>query len=176
MDPFLQDYSFAVDLLGISKDNSSVLDVGCGIYRLGEVFRRLDYSNIRHVGLDGNFLINEDMRRKALGFRGNGDLVCALGEEMPFSENSFDYVLCCGLPIYDTSRMRRIASELVRVCKPRGRILVTQPCKRYKDNIYLPQLLEEFGLNKLFYASLHQSRREVNGPFVIEYEYHIFEK
>ena len=100
-DKFLLDYNIAVDLLNIQdKKEISVIDIGCGIYRLGMYFQKNNYKNIFHVGLDIHFYTNKYMSRKALEHAGNGSLLCSYVEILPFPNNCFDFVLCCGFPFY----------------------------------------------------------------------------
>lgn len=48
------------------------------------------------------------------------------GEKMPFKDNEFDYILCSHL-LEDFSEFMPIVDEMIRVCKPGGRIEIRVP-------------------------------------------------
>ncbi len=52
--------------------------------------------------------------------------VLAVGEDLPFDDASFDYVLCCAT-LEHTRRPWDVAREICRVLKPGGRVLVDYP-------------------------------------------------
>jgi len=97
-----------------------LLDVGCGN---GLFFSQLeDRVDLRFFGLDRSWdLLTEarcrvDRVRLAQGFM----------ENLPFRDFSFDWVVCLStlynLP--DMEEVRHALGEMMRVCKPGGRVLV----------------------------------------------------
>ncbi len=89
-----------------------LLDVAVGT---GLVARSLR-PHVKHItGLD----INEAMVEQASD--AVDELVIAPGEDMPFDDDSYDLVVCRqGIQFMD---LRGVLAEMVRVCKPGGRIV-----------------------------------------------------
>ncbi len=53
------------------------------------------------------------------------DVIC-VGEDLPFEDDQFDYVLCCAV-LEHTRRPWDVAREICRVLRPGGRVLVDYP-------------------------------------------------
>jgi SAM-dependent methyltransferase len=104
----------------IPSDVGSVLDVGCGD---GRMFERLP-AGVNAVGADYSYRSLERLGGKA---------VCASSERLPFSDSSFDLVLCCEVLEHLPDEMfRHTLDELRRVA--RKYILISVP---YKENLRL---------------------------------------
>jgi len=95
------------------------LDVGCGT---GILAGRLAASGYEMAGVDPSEGMLEVMRRRTPGVRA----VQGSGTALPFADGSFDVVLCVAVMhhIARPDDVRRTLSEMVRVTKPSGRILV----------------------------------------------------
>lgn len=95
------------------------LDVGCGT---GTLARRLAAAGYETVGVDPS----EGMLRVLRATGGDVEAVHASGTALPFADDSFDLVLTVAVMhhIADADAVRRTLSEMVRVAKPTGRILV----------------------------------------------------
>lgn len=151
-DRFLSEYKLAVDKLGVRDDGSNVLDVGCGIFRLGKLLGNLGYSNTNYVGVDINYKRNPEMKKTAIEFKGRGSLICGLAQRLPFGEDTFEYVMCLGMPNYEKvpeygeefgkKTMQIIASELMRMTTPNGKVFI------HPENGFLLPLLE-LGMNQI---------------------------
>lgn len=124
---FLFDFSVACDLLAPRPDDR-VLDVASGTCWATELLARL---GVRTVSVDLSF---EMMRRgrqrlaadSRLVFREDAAFVAARGQALPFSDHTFDGVLCLNalhhMPDY-ASALR----EIYRVLKPGGRAVFSEP-------------------------------------------------
>lgn len=100
------------------KKGFRILDLACGTCVLED---RIAERDCEVVGLDVTekmIRIGKEKRRRAeVSF-----LVVGEAESIPFSDESFDVVLSCYLPKY--CRTDRMASEIRRVLKPGGRVLL----------------------------------------------------
>ena len=97
----------------------SALDVGCGTGALGA---RLAVAGYEMVGVDPSEGMLAVLRSRAPGVRA----VSGVGTALPFPADSFDLVLSVAVMhhIAAADEVRRTLSEMVRVAKPSGRILV----------------------------------------------------
>ncbi|KAJ8048731.1 Methyltransferase-like protein 27 [Holothuria leucospilota] len=102
-----------------SQKNVSILDCGSGTGLVGVELNRLGFSNIVGVDISPNCLA---VAEKKYVYQ---KLVCAeVGKEkLPFDENCFDAVLCCGT-FMPTHMSPECLPELVRIVKPGGIIVV----------------------------------------------------
>jgi len=124
---YLFDVSLAFELLAPRPDDL-VLDLAAGTFWATEFLQRL---GVRTVSLD---LSPEMMRRgrkrlssdSRLVFREEAGFVVGRGQDLPFSGESFDGVLCLNalhhLPSY-ASALR----EIFRILKPGGRAVFSEP-------------------------------------------------
>jgi SAM-dependent methyltransferase len=97
----------------------AALDVGCGT---GALAARLAAVGYEVVGIDPSEGMLEVMRARAPGIRA----VKGSGASLPFDDDSFDLVLSVATlhHIGDPEDVRRTLSEMVRVARPSGRVLV----------------------------------------------------
>jgi len=104
----------------IPSDANSALEVGCGD---GRILERLP-ERISTVGVEYSYQATRRLAGRAL---------CASSERLPFSDRSFDLVLCCEVLEHLPDEMfRRTLDELARVS--RKYILISVP---YKENLRL---------------------------------------
>ena len=113
------------------KPGFKVLDIGCGSGRhLGEISR---FQDVLAVGSD---LCLEDLKQagerlrfhEQVGEHGGGPwglLVCDI-TGLPYSDQTFDLVICSEVMEHIPDH-RQAASELVRVLKPGGNLVVSVP-------------------------------------------------
>jgi len=106
-----------LDRLPIRNGSATVLDAGCGS---GRTLQELtDYGNVHGIELDPD----------AAGFaasKGYGEVQVGRLEELPWADDTFDLITCLDV-IEHTPDDRITLSELRRVCKPGGWLLVTVP-------------------------------------------------
>jgi ubiquinone/menaquinone biosynthesis C-methylase UbiE len=97
----------------------SALDVGCGT---GALAARLADEGYEVVGLDPSEGMLRVLGEKAPSVRA----VAGSGTSIPFPDSSFDLVLSVAVMhhIADRDDVRRTLSEMVRVARPGGRVLV----------------------------------------------------
>ena len=97
----------------------SVLDVGCGT---GVLAARLADAGYEVTGIDPSDGMLEHLRARAPRV----NAVTGSGTSLPFSDGSFDVVLCVAVMhhIAAPADVRRTLGEMVRVAKTGGRVLV----------------------------------------------------
>jgi SAM-dependent methyltransferase len=106
-------------LAAVCPAAGSVLDVGCGT---GALAQRLAARGHAVVGADPSEGMLQIMRGRAPQVRA----VCASGTDLPFDAGVFDLVVTVAAlhHIAAPDAVRATLSEMVRVCRPGGRIVV----------------------------------------------------
>lgn len=94
----------------------NALDVGCGE---GRFCRKLKTMGVTIVGLDPVPAMIETARQKDE----DGEYTLGFAEQLPFADESFDLVVSY-LSLIDIDDPALAISEMVRVLKPNGRILI----------------------------------------------------
>jgi len=92
------------------------LDVGCGE---GRFCRMLAAQNVAAVGIDPIDELIEQARQR----HPHGEYRTGFAEDLPFSDGSFDLVVSY-LTLIDIDFLDKAIGEMVRVLKPKGRLLV----------------------------------------------------
>jgi 2-polyprenyl-3-methyl-5-hydroxy-6-metoxy-1,4-benzoquinol methylase len=105
------------------RQGARALDVGCGAGRHFPLFAEF---GITAYGIDASIAAVETCRSRLEATSMKGSVLVALLDQVPFSDDSFDFVLCFNV-IYHQSRqrMKRSISELKRCCRHDGYIFVT---------------------------------------------------
>jgi demethylmenaquinone methyltransferase/2-methoxy-6-polyprenyl-1,4-benzoquinol methylase len=99
-----------------------VLDVGCGTAVL-ERWLRAKRCNIVGIDLTEKMLRVAQRKDPALA----GTLLVGDAESLPFHDGQFDYVFSCYVAKY--ARLEEFASEIHRVLKPGGKIMLYDFCR-----------------------------------------------
>ena len=119
------------------KPGDCILEVGCGTGTLTLAAKRRTGPSGKAFGIDVIPGMIELCQRKAA--QANEDVTFQLGsiDDIPFSENLFDVVMCSFMIFHMSEDTRRKGiAEIYRVLKPKGRLLVldlalpTQPFPR----------------------------------------------
>ncbi|WP_161596205.1 class I SAM-dependent methyltransferase [Rhodanobacter glycinis] len=114
-----------IELARLAPDET-ILDVGCGTGSLALAAKaRVDAGGTVH-GIDASKEMIEQASRKAQRRRVPVDFRIATVEALPFQERSFDVVFSTLMLHHLPRPLRRAcASEIARVLKPGGRVLIT---------------------------------------------------
>lgn len=109
-------------------DNVSVLDIGCNS---GEFMRRLlnGRKNVTAKGIDISENAVRIAQEKGL------DVVLGDGQELPFQDASFDYVVLMEVLVH-VLEPKKLISEIRRVLKPSGVLIGSCPHKNLEMNIW----------------------------------------
>lgn len=128
----------------VKLTNPSILEVGCGAGQvLVEITSKIQSSNIYGIDILDEWLIQT---KKKLGDKVK--LTNGFAENLPFENNSFDYIVCSEVleHVIDPSV---VLAELMRVVKKAGLIIVTIPDEIIINKI--KDMIDFFRLyNKLF--------------------------
>lgn len=108
-----------VDYLTALRPTGAVLDVGCGT---GVLAGRLSERGYRVVGVDPSQGMLDVMRARVPAV----EAVQAPGGALPFADGDFDLVVSVATfhHIAAADEVRRTLGEMVRVCRPSGRVVV----------------------------------------------------
>jgi len=111
-------------LAGVQLKNKRVIEVGCG---LGYFCQEMSRRGAVITGIDvGDKLIQIAKRRSP-----SGKFMVGSALDIPFRKNKYDITLCTEV-IEHTENPAKAISELFRVTKPGGMIIITTPNKFYK--------------------------------------------
>jgi ubiquinone/menaquinone biosynthesis C-methylase UbiE len=113
-----------VTLAGV-KPGDSVLEIGCGTGTLTLAAKQKAGSSGKVYGIDVIPGMIETSQRKAAA--ANLDVTFQEGSinDIPFSENQFDIVMCSFMIFHMSEGVRRKGfTEIYRVLKPNGRLLI----------------------------------------------------
>jgi 2-polyprenyl-6-hydroxyphenyl methylase / 3-demethylubiquinone-9 3-methyltransferase len=106
----------AIKKLGIDPKGKTALEVGSGGGILTEEIARMGFTT---TGIDpsSQSIITASNHAKANGLHINYDK--GIGENVPYSDNSFDAVFCCDV-LEHVRDLPKVISEISRVLKPNG--------------------------------------------------------
>jgi len=131
------------------KPGDCILEVGCGTGTLTLAAKRQAGPSGKAFGIDVIPGMIELSQRKAA--QANEDVTFQLGsiDDIPFSANQFDVVMCSFMIFHMSEMVRRKGiAEIYRVLKPQGRLLVldlalpTQPLPRTIAQMLLGGMLQ----------------------------------
>jgi len=107
------------------KESSALLDVGCGS---GILLNQLDnlHRNMRLYGIDITPLMVQVAKKKFEG-RSNVQIFEGSAVNLPFKDCTFDYVTCAS-SFHHHPDQNKSVSEMVRVLKPGGTVLILDMC------------------------------------------------
>jgi len=112
-----------IDILG-NLEFESVLDVDCGKGYLLETIAKA-YTDVSISGIDSSADKLKAAKRR-LGV--NSDLILCNSEILPWDESSFDLVLCID-SFQHYRHPERVLTEIKRVIKPKGYLVITDNWK-----------------------------------------------
>lgn len=141
---YLEDFSFKWPVLKKilpSKDSQKFLDFGCGTGKLIREMNLLHPKN-KYLGID----VSESAIKVAKKSTPWASFyVVQDGNKFPFKNASFDFILAADVieHVYNT---KETFSELVRVLKKGGQILITTPYYGFLKNL----LIISFGFDQVF--------------------------
>ncbi len=131
------------------KPGDCVLEIGCGTGTLTLAAKRQAGPSGKVFGIDVIPGMIELSQRKAA--QANEDVTFKLGsmDDIPFSENQFDVVMCSFMIFHMSEMVRRKGiAEIYRVLKPQGRLLVldlalpAQPVQKAIAKMFLGGMLQ----------------------------------
>lgn len=124
----VEDYKVFLDYLRPGKE-SMLLDVSCGTGLLLKAAE--DYYDVQAYGMD----LSERAIFEAKGRVRSQNLQIANGEALPYKNNIFDFVTNIGSLEHYLDPEKGL-DELIRVCRPGGRLCIVLPNYYYLLNIF----------------------------------------
>jgi ubiquinone/menaquinone biosynthesis C-methylase UbiE len=113
-----------------------ILDVGCGT---GEYVRRANELGFTASGLEPA----DAMRAVAINKNPEASIVSGVATELPYPDQSFDFVICIEVLRYlDRSDVRQALGELRRVLTPGGTLFLTMVNRYALDGFFLHYSLQ----------------------------------
>lgn len=110
----------------INKEREIYLDVGCGIGSSAD-FYTLN-NGAQKVGVDiEEYLVREISKKES-----QGHFVVTDAHALPFTSNTYETVYCTHA-LEHMKHPKRVLSEMVRVTKPEGQLVLTVPHPRYES-------------------------------------------
>lgn len=108
------------------REGQRLLDVGCGLGDDVRMLARLVGASGSVVGLDNSERILEAARSRSEGIDYPGIFVQADMHHMPFAEASFDGCRAERVLVHSAQPVQ-VVEEMLRVVRPGGRIVITEP-------------------------------------------------
>ena len=140
-----------VDELRLPPAGLRALDIGCGGGLLAEEFARLGCAV---MGVDPSVESLAAARARAAGQRLAIGYQCAVGEALPFGDESFDIVYCCDVLEHVTD-WRRVIAETARVLRPGGTYFYDTINRTRRSRLIMIKLLQEWRWTALMPPRLH---------------------
>ena len=116
-------YRVFIEHLGVQNERS-ILDVGCGT---GSLLRIAGNKGLKTHGID----ISIEALKVAKKIVPSSHLMLGVGEGLPFSDGSFDYITCLGA-IEHFQDIDRGLKEMIRVAKKDAKFCILVPNIDYK--------------------------------------------
>ena len=106
------------------KRGEKILDVGCGVGFLSYEIALQTGDSGRVSGIDQNSEMIRHAKKRCENLR-NTEFSEANANDLPFSEESFDAACCTQVLLY-VNDVAQVISEIKRVLKPTGRIIIVE--------------------------------------------------
>ena len=139
---------------GIDPRGKAVLDVGCGGGLLAEEFARL---GCRVTGVDPSSGSTEMACQHAREAGLHIDYRTAPGEQLPFTDASFDLVYCCDV-LEHVDDLDRVLAESARVLRPGGLYLFDTINRTFRSWLLAIKLFQDWDATRFMEPNLHDWR------------------
>jgi 2-polyprenyl-6-hydroxyphenyl methylase/3-demethylubiquinone-9 3-methyltransferase len=140
-----------VEDLAVEPRGKRCLDVGCGGGLLAEEFAKL---GCRVTGVDPSEPSLETARAHAPQEGLEIAYVAAPAEDLPFDENTFDFVYCCDV-LEHVQSVERAVGEAARVLKPGGAYLYDTINRTRRSRLVIIGLLQEWDATRCMEPDVH---------------------
>jgi len=114
--------NFIAKIAAEIEDNSCVIDICSGNKPYEKLFKHCKYTSHE---FPGNKNIIDTFRQETSIENKKHDIISPI-DNIPIPDNSFDFVICTEVFEHIPEPIKAM-EELVRICKPNGKILITAP-------------------------------------------------
>jgi|GEM_PF-2513222 len=139
----------------LPKGKITCLDIGCGYGRIAqEIVKKNNQAFVHGIDISETFI---SLFNKKLGKNGKG--VVAGATNLPFKDNTFDFVVVIVTLMYleEKADQQRALQEILRVLKPGGRALIIEP------NENGTRITKAFGIIPFLYRVFRKKKAETFG-------------
>jgi len=147
-----------------NNNSTKILDCGCGT---GILLKDLDKLYESNYGLD----ISYEMLRNARNWVSESDLIVGDIETLPFSEGSFDAVVCRG-SLHHVPLPQKALDEIYKSLKKNGSLVLSEPCIDSIIIRFIRKILYKksprFGESHKAFRSIDLEEMLINSGFMIE--------
>jgi 2-polyprenyl-6-hydroxyphenyl methylase/3-demethylubiquinone-9 3-methyltransferase len=140
-----------IEQLQLAPVGLRALDIGCGGGLLAEEFARLGFAV---VGVDPSKESLAAARTHAASQGLAIEYQCAMGEALPFADESFDIAYCCDV-LEHVNDLRQVIAEAARVLRPGGTYLYDTINRTLRSRLVAIKLLQEWRWTALMPPGLH---------------------
>lgn len=122
------------------KPGMRVLDAGCGTGNFERFIADKSVPPIALDGIDGSPSMLRAAQRRCRNLDFVRFLAADLNERLPFDDDTFDRVVSINV-LYALEDQEQAVRELLRVLKPRGRLVISSPLPTYRVS---PMVVDHF--------------------------------
>ncbi len=136
------------------KPNIRVLDVGCGTGNFMELVAKDKLGE--YVGIDISKVMLSKARKKVGSFTNMRLFLASVNDKLPLEKNYFDSIVAIN-SIYAVSNPAFTVSELLRVLKPGGTLVIVNPHSKAKFTAAYFEIINSvkgFAKVKMFFITL----------------------
>lgn len=149
------------------KAGENILDAGCGNgFLIRKIIKENSKKEIKVIGVDSNQTMLAFARRNCKGLPNVKFKISDLNQKLPFSNSSFDKIICCNT-LYALENPERTISEFYRILKPGGLLIIANPKpsaegkELFKEQIRILRKLSPFS-KKLYHFFLFSLLMPIN--------------
>ena len=174
----LEEMKFYLSLLDLNAKDK-FLDYGCGFGRVFSVYKDIVNSSIGYYGIDVSKRTLELAEQTHKELILNENLFEYDGMKIPFENNYFQSIFCCG--VFDVTVQEEAISEMLRVLSPNGKLYISGKNDNYNEddeNAFVAEVNARKKNFPNFFTDVHKLRQEVlNRGYVLEKEmYYCYRK
>ena len=152
------------------EQKQKLLDYGCGVGRFYPYFSARGH----YYGIDISRAMIEECQKKYP--QAQERFVVAEGEKLPFQMAFFDKIICCG--VFDACYQELALTEMLRVCRIGGEILITGKNINYFDADEQALIAEEAARKKQhpnYFTDIQKMLNQLQGSVeVVETRYFLY--
>lgn len=155
-------------LLDYDKEDK-LLDYGCGFGRFFPYFQNI----VNYTGIDISESMISECKRKWI--KEKERFIIAEGENLPFADGYFDKIICYG--VFDACYQEQALSEMLRVLKTNGQLLITGKNILYFDDDEQAYIAEKAARKKNhpnFFTDVIKLKSQLTNSDILVERYYLY--